>query len=76
MAEIKVAVFTPGRADRWEIPTGTFNMGALRHSLFVISDLSGTLREEERQAWQRLVRVLGHEINNSPLRRSNRSPHC
>ncbi len=24
-----------------------------------------TLREEERQAWQRLVRVLSHEINNS-----------
>ena len=23
------------------------------------------LREEERQAWQRLVRVLGHELNNS-----------
>jgi signal transduction histidine kinase len=27
--------------------------------------VSATLREEERQAWQRLVRVLGHEINNS-----------
>jgi signal transduction histidine kinase len=23
------------------------------------------LREEERQAWQRLLRVLGHELNNS-----------
>ena len=23
------------------------------------------LREEERQAWQRIIRVLGHEINNS-----------
>jgi signal transduction histidine kinase len=31
----------------------------------VISDLSRALREEERQAWQRLVRVLGHELNNS-----------
>src|SRR6185503_18677523 len=27
--------------------------------------LSKALREEERQAWQRLVRVLSHEINNS-----------
>src|SRR5207248_1161738 len=31
----------------------------------VLSDLSRELREQERQAWQRLVRVLGHELNNS-----------
>jgi signal transduction histidine kinase len=33
--------------------------------LLVLSDLSRALREEERQAWQRLLRVLGHELNNS-----------
>jgi signal transduction histidine kinase len=33
--------------------------------MLVISDLSRALREEERQAWQRLVRVIGHELNNS-----------
>ena len=31
----------------------------------MLTDLSRTLREEERRAWQRLVRVLGHEMNNS-----------
>jgi two-component system, NtrC family, nitrogen regulation sensor histidine kinase NtrY len=31
----------------------------------VLSDLSRPLREEERQAWQRLIRVIGHEMNNS-----------
>jgi len=31
----------------------------------VLTDLSETLREEERIAWQRLLRVLGHELNNS-----------
>jgi signal transduction histidine kinase len=38
--------------------------------LLALSDLSRALREEERQAWKRLVRVLGHEINNSlgPIR--------
>jgi nitrogen fixation/metabolism regulation signal transduction histidine kinase len=35
------------------------------HHLVVIADLSRTLREEELQAWQRIVRVLGHELNNS-----------
>src|SRR5262249_18074299 len=33
--------------------------------LLVLSDLSRALREEERLAWQRLLRVLGHELNNS-----------
>jgi signal transduction histidine kinase len=33
--------------------------------LLVITDLSRALRDEERQAWQRLIRVLGHELNNS-----------
>src|SRR4029434_305026 len=28
-------------------------------------DASEALRAEERQAWQRLIRVIGHEINNS-----------
>jgi nitrogen fixation/metabolism regulation signal transduction histidine kinase len=37
----------------------------LPHQLVVLSDLSRTLRDEERKAWQRLIRVLGHELNNS-----------
>lgn len=55
----------PGRAGRWEARTGEFRQGGLPHRLLVLTDLSRALREEERQAWQRLVRVLGHEINNS-----------
>jgi len=31
----------------------------------VLADVSRPLREEELQAWRRLVRVLSHEINNS-----------
>jgi signal transduction histidine kinase len=42
-----------------------FREGGLPHQLLVISDLTRPLREEELQAWQRLVRVLGHELNNS-----------
>ena len=33
--------------------------------MLVLANLSQALREEERQAWQRLIRVLGHELNNS-----------
>ena len=42
-----------------------FRERGLPHELLVLTDLSRTLREEERNAWQRLVRVLGHEMNNS-----------
>ncbi len=55
----------PGRAGRWGIRRSSFRQGGVPHQLLVISDLSRALREEERQAWQRLVRVLGHELNNS-----------
>jgi two-component system, NtrC family, nitrogen regulation sensor histidine kinase NtrY len=57
-------------SGRVEIRRSTFRQGGLPHQLVVVSDLSRALRDEERQAWQRLVRVLGHEINNSlaPIR--------
>jgi PAS domain S-box-containing protein len=55
----------PGRSGRWGMRRSFFRQGGVPHQLLVISDLSRALREEERQAWQRLVRVLGHELNNS-----------
>jgi two-component system nitrogen regulation sensor histidine kinase NtrY len=55
----------PGGVGRWGLRRGSFRQDGLPHDLIVLSDLSRTLREEERQAWQRLIRVLGHELNNS-----------
>jgi nitrogen fixation/metabolism regulation signal transduction histidine kinase len=55
----------PGGTGRWEIRTSEFRQGGLPHHLLVLTDVSQPLREEERQAWQRLIRVLGHELNNS-----------
>jgi nitrogen fixation/metabolism regulation signal transduction histidine kinase len=55
----------PGRTGRWELRRGTYREQGLPHQLVVLSDLTRALREEERQAWQRLVQVLRHEINNS-----------
>lgn len=55
----------PGAAGRWGIRRSTFREGGLPHQLLVLQDLTRPLREEELQAWQRLVRVLGHELNNS-----------
>jgi two-component system, NtrC family, nitrogen regulation sensor histidine kinase NtrY len=55
----------PSGPGRWEVRRSTFRELGLPHRLLVISDLSQMLREEERQAWKRLIRVLGHELNNS-----------
>jgi len=54
----------------WELRRGAFRLAGEPHALVVLSDVSGALREEERDAWKRLIRVMGHEINNSlaPIR--------
>ncbi len=52
-------------AGRWAVTRSQFREGGLPHQLLVVSDLTRALREEELKAWQRLVRVLGHEFNNS-----------
>ena len=60
----------PGGIGRWGISRSRFREEGMSHHLLVLADLSRALREEERQAWQRLLRVLGHELNNSlaPIR--------
>ena len=55
----------PGGTGRWGIRRSNFREGGLPHQLLVFTDLTRPLREEELQAWQRLVRVIGHELNNS-----------
>src|SRR5438270_843398 len=55
----------PSGMGRWEVRTRSVRLGGVQHRLVVLSDLRRALREEERQAWQRLIRVLSHEINNS-----------
>jgi len=52
-------------APRYVVRRTTFRLRGVPHVLLVLSDVGAALREEERQAWQRLIRVLGHEINNS-----------
>ncbi|MGA7155436.1 MAG: ATP-binding protein [Acidobacteriaceae bacterium] len=52
-------------AGLWSIDHTSFRLHGIPHTLFVLTDVSAALRDEERSAWQRLIRVLGHEINNS-----------
>lgn len=60
-----VSMEFPNAAGRWEVRHSSFRQDGLAHHLVVLSDVSLALREEERQAWRRLIRVLSHELNNS-----------
>jgi nitrogen fixation/metabolism regulation signal transduction histidine kinase len=59
-----------GRSGRWQVTHGTFRESGLVQHLLIVADVRQALREEERLAWQRLIRVIGHEVNNSltPIR--------
>ena len=55
----------PGRAGRWQVMRELFHEGGVPFRLLVVTDLSQALRDEERRAWRRLIRVIWHELNNS-----------
>lgn len=62
----RVEDFTwPGGSGRWGVRRTHVRQGGRSHTLLMLTDLSRTLREEQLVAWQRIVRVLSHEINNS-----------
>jgi PAS domain S-box-containing protein len=54
-----------GGTGRWELRRSVVRQEGYPLQLIALSDLSRALREEERQAWKRIIRVLSHEINNS-----------
>ena len=55
----------PGGAGRWGVRRTRIREHGRPLELVVISDMTQALSEQELHAWQRLVRVLGHELNNS-----------
>jgi nitrogen fixation/metabolism regulation signal transduction histidine kinase len=57
-------------ANRWELRRGSFRQDGRPRTLVLLTDVRRALQAEEREAWQRLIRVLSHEINNSlaPIR--------
>jgi nitrogen fixation/metabolism regulation signal transduction histidine kinase len=68
--EATVDLQFPGGAGRYDVRLGAFRQDGRPHTLLVLADVTRALREEELQAWRRIVRVLSHEINNSlaPIR--------
>ncbi len=54
-----------GESRRWELRRGAFRQQGRPLQLVVLFDVSRSLRAEELAAWRRLIRVIGHELNNS-----------
>jgi two-component system nitrogen regulation sensor histidine kinase NtrY len=59
------ALDLPGGGGPWQVRRSEVRLSGVPHTLVVLTDVQRALRAEELLAWQRLVRVLGHEINNS-----------
>ena len=56
---------TPFTSGRFIVYRDTFVEHGDSHRLFLLKDASKVLRREESEAWQKLIRVIGHEVNNS-----------
>jgi two-component system, NtrC family, nitrogen regulation sensor histidine kinase NtrY len=54
-----------GSATRWEMRRGAFRQHGRPNQILVLSDVSRALHAEELAAWKRMIRVIGHELNNS-----------
>ena len=54
-----------GAPARWLLRKVVFRQDGAPHTLLVLADVSVPLQEEEKAAWMRLIRVLGHELSNS-----------
>jgi nitrogen fixation/metabolism regulation signal transduction histidine kinase len=55
----------PGARGRWQVSRQTYVQNGKQGNLLFIADLEQVLSEEEIKAWQRLIRVIAHEVNNS-----------
>ncbi|MGA2350864.1 MAG: ATP-binding protein [Terracidiphilus sp.] len=53
------------RPSRWLLRKAAFRQEGAPHILLLLSDVSLSLQEEEQRSWERLIRVLGHELSNS-----------
>ena len=53
------------KQKRWQIRHSEFIDDGETHQLLVFIDIEPALRESQLNAWQQIIRVLGHEIRNS-----------
>lgn len=55
----------PGGEGRWQVSQQHYRHQGKPSRIIFITDLKQVLSDEEIAAWQRLIRVISHEVNNS-----------
>ena len=60
-----VRLVFPGGSGRFVVRRRSFRLGGIPHRLLVLAEVGSILSAERNEAWQSLIRVMSHEINNS-----------
>ncbi|GGY74735.1 sensor histidine kinase [Cellvibrio zantedeschiae] len=65
LAEPQWQFVDANKTQQWQIRTSRFLDQGQNHQLLVFINIQAALRESQLEAWQKLIRVLSHEIRNS-----------
>ena len=55
----------PSKDQQWHVSQSEFIDSGERHELLVFTNIDSAIRASQLNAWQQIIRVLGHEIRNS-----------
>ena len=51
--------------ETFHLSQRVFHLNAQRHTLYMLNRLTPELRRQEVQVWKKVIRVIGHELNNT-----------
>lgn len=49
----------------WHLSVSQFQLNQKRHHLYLLKPMTREIQREELTAWKKLLRVIGHELNNT-----------
>ncbi|MEL6869099.1 MAG: ATP-binding protein [Pseudomonadota bacterium] len=53
------------QTDRYHLSCSNFTLNARRHRLYLLKRLTHELNRQEVATWKKVIRLIGHELNNS-----------
>ncbi|MCL1036063.1 ATP-binding protein [Shewanella submarina] len=54
-----------GEVQTWHLSRGRFQLNGQRHHLLLLKQMTRELSRQEVSVWKKIIRVIGHELNNS-----------
>ncbi|GGY79973.1 hypothetical protein GCM10011613_26220 [Cellvibrio zantedeschiae] len=65
LAQQQSLVFFDESASIWHLSSSRFQLNQRSHFLYQFKPVTKEIHQEEIKAWKKLLRVIGHELNNS-----------